>query len=49
VAPDPDRRPVVSAVTGKRTAENTVAPVRDFHRRTSGRLMSPITTDECAP
>jgi hypothetical protein len=49
VALDPDHRLVVSLVTGKRTAEKTVAMVRDFHRRTSGRLMGLITTDENAP
>jgi IS1 family transposase len=49
VALDPDHRLVVSVVTGKRTAENTGALVSDFHRRTSGRLMSLITTDEYAP
>jgi IS1 family transposase len=49
VALDPDHRLVVSVVTGKRTAENTEALVRDFRRRTSGRLMSLITTDEYAP
>jgi IS1 family transposase len=49
VALDPDHRPVVSVVTGKRTAENTGALVRDFRRRTSGRLMGLITTDEYAP
>src|SRR4051812_29060285 len=49
VALDPDHRLVVSVVTGKRTAEDTGALVRDFHRRTSGRLMDLITTDEYAP
>ena len=49
VALDPDHRLVVSVVTGKRTAENTGALVRDFYRRTSGRLMNLITTDEHAP
>src|SRR3954462_12869810 len=49
VALDPDHRLIVSVVTGKRTAENTGALVRDFHRRTSGRLMGLITTDEYAP
>ena len=49
VALDPEHRLVVSVVTGKRTAEKTVALVRDFHRRTSGRLMGLITTDEDAP
>ena len=49
VALDPDHRLILSVVPGKRTAENTAALVRDFHRRTSGRLMSPITADEYAP
>ncbi len=49
VALDPEHRLVVSVVTGKRTAENTGALVRDFHRRTPGRLMGLITTDEYAP
>jgi hypothetical protein len=49
VALDPDHRLVVCVVPGKRTAENTVALVRDFRRRTSGRLMDLITTDEYAP
>ena len=49
VALDPGHRLVVSVVTGKRAAENTGALVRDFHRRTSGRLMDLITTDEYAP
>ncbi len=49
VAFDPDHRLVVCVVPGKRTAENTGALVRDFHRRTSGRLMDLITTDEYAP
>jgi hypothetical protein len=46
---DPDHRLVVCVVPGKRTAENTVALVREFRRRTSGRLMDLITTDESAP
>jgi IS1 family transposase len=49
VALDPDHRLVVCVVPGKRTAENTEALVRGFHRRTAGRLMSLITTDEYAP
>lgn len=49
VALDPDHRLVVCVVPGKRTAENTGALVRDFRRRTSGRLMGLITTDEYAP
>ena len=36
VALDPEHRLVVCVVPGKRTAENTGALVRDFHRRTSG-------------
>ena len=49
VALDPEHRLVVCVVPGKRTAENTGALVRDFHRRTAGRLMGLITTDEYAP
>src|SRR3954453_9067879 len=49
VALDPDHRLVGCVVPGKRTAENTEALVRDFHRRTAGRLMRLITTDEYAP
>jgi hypothetical protein len=49
VALDPEHRLVVCVVPGKRTAENTEASVRGFHRRTAGRLMSLITTDEYAP
>lgn len=49
VALDPEHRLVVSVVTGKRTAENTTDLVRDFRRRTSGRLMDLITSDEYAP
>jgi IS1 family transposase len=46
---DPDHRLVVAVVAGKRTAENAVALVDEFHRRTSGRPMGLITTDEYAP
>jgi len=35
----------VSVVPGERTAENAVALVADFKRRTGGRLMDLITTD----
>ena len=49
VALDPDHRLVVCVVPGKRTAQSTGALVREFHRRTSGRLMDLITTDEYAP
>jgi hypothetical protein len=37
---------VVSRVVGKRTAEATHALVRDVHRRTGGRVMRRITSDE---
>src|SRR4028118_627099 len=49
VARDPGHRLVVCVVPGKRTAENAEALVRDFRRRTAGRLMDLITTDEYAP
>src|SRR5262249_16670024 len=49
VALDAEHRLVLSVVPGKRTAENTGALVRDFHRRTAGRPMGLITTDEDAP
>src|SRR4051812_46900915 len=49
VAFDPEHRLVVCVVPGKPTAEDTEALVRDFRRRTSGRLMGLITTDEYAP
>jgi IS1 family transposase len=49
VALDAEHRLVVSVVPGKRTAESTGALVRDFRRRTAGRLMDLITTDEYAP
>lgn len=42
---DPESRLVVSVVPGARSAENVTAVVRDFHRRTGGRVMSLITTD----
>jgi hypothetical protein len=48
-ARDPDHRRVLRVVPGQRTAEHTVALVRDFHRRTSGRWMSLITRDAYAP
>lgn len=45
VALDAESRLVVSVVPGARTAENVVAVVEDFKRRTGGRLMDLITTD----
>ena len=45
VAIDAESRLVISVVAGERTAENVVAVVNDFRRRTGGRLMDLITTD----
>jgi IS1 family transposase len=46
VALDPESRLVVSLVVGKRTEEATHELVRDFHRRTGGRIMRLMTSDE---
>ena len=46
MALDPESRLVVSLVVGKRTAEATHALVRDFRRRTGGRVMRLMTSDE---
>jgi IS1 family transposase len=46
VALDPEHRLVVSVVPGKRTEDNVHALVRDFQRRTSGRIMNLMTSDE---
>lgn len=43
---DPEHRLVVSVVPGARTLENTEAVVEDFRRRTLGRMMNLITSDE---
>ncbi len=43
---DPETRLVVSLVVGKRTADATRALVRDFRRRTGGRVMRLMTSDE---
>ena len=45
MALDAESRLVISVVPGERTAENVVAVVEDFKRRTGGRLMGLITTD----
>jgi IS1 family transposase len=45
VAFDAESRLVISVVPGERTAENVVAVVEDFKRRTGGRLMDLMTTD----
>jgi hypothetical protein len=49
VAYDPEHRLVVSVVPGKRTARNVENLVFDFNRRTSGRMMNLITSDEYLP
>jgi IS1 family transposase len=46
VALDPETRLVVSLVVGKRTEDATHALVGDFHRRTGGRVMRLMTSDE---
>jgi IS1 family transposase len=46
VALDPESRLVVSLLVGKRTEDATHALVRDFHRRTGGRVMRLMTSDE---
>ena len=46
VALDPEHRLVVSVVPGKRDTDKVHQLVRDFRRRTQGRLMNLITTDE---
>jgi IS1 family transposase len=49
VAFDPEHKLVVSLVPGKRTRKNVHRVVRDFHRRTGGRTMRLITSDEYKP
>jgi len=46
VAYDPEHRLVVSVVPGKRTAKNIEKLVFDFKKRTDGRIMNLITSDE---
>jgi IS1 family transposase len=46
VALDPEHRLVVSLVVGKRTEDATHELVGDFHRRTEGRVMRLMTSDE---
>jgi IS1 family transposase len=43
---DAEHRLVVSAVVGKRTDAHTQVLVEDFHRRTGGRIMNLMTSDE---
>jgi IS1 family transposase len=49
VAYDPQHRLVISVVPGKRTAKNVEKLVTDFKRRTGGRIMNLITSDEYKP
>ena len=49
VAFDPEHKLVLSVVPGKRTRRNVHRLVVDFHRRTQGRLMRMITSDEYKP
>jgi IS1 family transposase len=49
VAYDPEHRLVVSVVPGKRTAKNIEKLVADFKKRTDGRIMNLITSDEYKP
>jgi IS1 family transposase len=46
VAFDPEHRLVVSVVPGKRTEEKTQELVQDFKKRTGGRIMNLMTSDE---
>jgi IS1 family transposase len=46
VAFDPEHKLVVAVVPGARTVENTEALVEDFRRRTGGRLMGLMTSDD---
>jgi IS1 family transposase len=46
VAFDPEHRLVVSVVPGKRTEDKTHQLVQDFRKRTGGRLMNLMTSDE---
>ena len=46
VALDPEHRLVVSLVIGKRVEDATHELVGDFHRRTGGRVMRLMTSDE---
>jgi hypothetical protein len=46
VALDPEHRLVVSALVGRHSAEHVGLLVEDFRRRTGGRLMNLMTSDE---
>ena len=49
VALDAENRLVVIVVPGKRTAEHVDELVRDFKKRTGGRMMNLFVSDEYAP
>ena len=49
VAYDPEYRLVISVVPGKRTAKNVEKLVADFKKRTGGRIMNLMTSDEYKP
>lgn len=49
VALDPVSRLVISVVPGKRTAENVEKLMKDFKKRTNGRLMDLMVSDEYRP
>lgn len=49
IAYDPENRLILSVIPGKRTAENTHKLIKDFIRRTGGKLMGLITTDKYLP
>jgi IS1 family transposase len=49
VALDPEHRLVVSLLVGRRTPELVALLVEDFHKRTEGRVMDLMTSDEYPP
>ena len=49
VAYDLEHRLVISVVPGKRTVKNVEKLVADFRKRTGGRTMNLITSDEYKP
>src|SRR5215472_977204 len=46
IALDPEHRLVVSVVVGKHSSDHVRLLLEDFHRRTGGRLMNLMTSDE---
>ena len=46
VAIDPEHRLVLSVIPGRRTADHCQFLAEDFHRRTGGRIMNLLTSDE---